>query len=99
MATLALPNLPLYLYRYRSVSPRENDTGQIQPTINREIEALKKPYIYCADFHRLNDPMEGFYRPSRLHRSRVTMTGLLRGYSTAKFRSALRVSATPKRTN
>jgi hypothetical protein len=22
MATLSLPNLPLYLYRYRSVSPR-----------------------------------------------------------------------------
>ena len=39
MATLSLPNLPLYLYRYRSVSPRGDDTGQIQVTINREIEA------------------------------------------------------------
>jgi len=64
VATLAKPNLPLYLYRYRSVSPRENANGLIQPTITREIEALTEPYIWCADFHSLNDPMEGFYRPS-----------------------------------
>jgi len=28
------------------------------------MEAVTKPYIYCGRFDKLNDPMEGFYRPS-----------------------------------
>ena len=61
MARLLLPNLPLYLYRYRPAD---------RSKIDREINALTEPYIWCADFHALNDPMEGFYRPSRALRQR-----------------------------
>jgi Protein of unknown function (DUF2971) len=64
MANLLPPNLPLYLYRYRSISPKEDDTGKLRPTIHREIAALTEPFVWCAEFTKLNDPMEGFFRPS-----------------------------------
>lgn len=63
MAKLAPPILPLYLYRYRSL-------GLISEYLTREIEAILKPYIYCSDFKDLNDPMEGFYRPSTALRNK-----------------------------
>jgi hypothetical protein len=56
VAVIQRPLLPLYLYRYRAISPREK--------LVREIEAIKAPYLWCSDFTSLNDPMEGFYRPS-----------------------------------
>jgi hypothetical protein len=78
MAKLAPPNLPLYLYRYRSLSPRQDERGRIRPTIYREIAALREPYIWCADFNRLNDPMEGFYRPSKALRKRDESDRIMR---------------------
>ena len=57
MATLELPLLPLHLYRYRSLSKRANSLAQ-------EIASIKQGYLYCADLEKMNDPMEGFYRPS-----------------------------------
>ncbi|MET3842250.1 DUF2971 domain-containing protein [Bradyrhizobium sp. OAE829] len=50
------PNLPLYLYRYRSLAGTARRA--------REIEALTAPHIWCSDFDHLNDPMEGFYSPT-----------------------------------
>src|SRR6266566_1562044 len=79
MATLALPNLPLYLYRYRSIGPRKDAAGQLRETIDREIAALKESYIWCADFHSLNDPMEGFYRPSRMLKVKDDYSRIVRG--------------------
>ncbi len=52
-AVIDPPSLPLYLYRYRNLTK-----------FNRELEALTAPHIYCGQFDKLNDPMEGFYRPS-----------------------------------
>jgi Protein of unknown function (DUF2971) len=37
---------------------------KLKPTIDREIAAIREPYVWCAEFTGLNDPMEGFYRPS-----------------------------------
>lgn len=51
--------MPLYLYRYRAITPTTT-------ILNREIAAIKEPYLWCGDFTSLNDPMEGFYRPSSL---------------------------------
>jgi hypothetical protein len=59
MAILAPPILPSYLYRYRSL-------GGNGSFMNRELEAIKRSYIWCSTFSNLNDPMEGFYSPSAL---------------------------------
>jgi len=70
VAQLLPPNLPLYLYRYRSLAPKIGDDGRPRPVVTREIEALRTPYLFCAAFETMNDPMEGFYSPSRLLRRR-----------------------------
>jgi Protein of unknown function (DUF2971) len=57
MAELELPDLPLFLYRYRSLNSKKK--------LNQEIEALNESYIWCSDLNSLNDPMEGFFNPSQ----------------------------------
>jgi hypothetical protein len=59
MAKIQLPLLPLYLFRYRAIGPSHE-------VLQREIAAIKEPYLWCGDFTSLNDPMEGFYRPTSL---------------------------------
>jgi hypothetical protein len=48
---------PQKLYRYRSLKKFE-----------RELEALKEGYIFCAAYDTLNDPMEGVFRSSKVFR-------------------------------
>jgi Protein of unknown function (DUF2971) len=57
MGLIDRPILPLYLYRYRGLTSRST-------LMRRELDAITRPYIYCSVFSNLNDPMEGFYRPS-----------------------------------
>ena len=56
MATVAAPVLPEYFYRYRSLGPEEP-----LDILNREMDAIVNPYIWCSDFLNLNDPMEGYF--------------------------------------
>ena len=44
--------MPPVLFRYR---PLENDL------LTRELEALKKAYVFAPPFGKMNDPMEAFY--------------------------------------
>jgi hypothetical protein len=55
MAQLDLPVLPPLLFRYRSITDE---------TVKREISAIKEQYLWCSEYRRLNDPMEGFYKPN-----------------------------------
>lgn len=48
---------PRRLYRYRSLAIPE-----------RELDAIKKGYLYCSAYLNLNDPMEGLFTSSRLFR-------------------------------
>lgn len=57
MARVEIPELPLRLYRYRSLI-RSDDA------LSEEIDAVKKRYLYCSTFDRMNDPMEGYFRPT-----------------------------------
>jgi hypothetical protein len=57
MAQIERPVLPTRLYRYRSLTRDEN-------SLHEEIDAIRENYLWCSDFTRMNDPMEGFYRPS-----------------------------------
>jgi hypothetical protein len=43
--------------------PREPGISENE-AFAREIAAITEPYLWCSTFDRLNDPMEGFYRPS-----------------------------------
>jgi hypothetical protein len=54
MATVAPPVLPEFFYRYRSLGGE--DSLEI---MKREISAVVEGYIWCGDFLKLNDPMEG----------------------------------------
>jgi hypothetical protein len=63
MAKLGLPILPEFLFRYRALV---GDDDVVPDTVfNREVDAIKQPYIWCADFRKLNDPMEGLFAPTR----------------------------------
>jgi hypothetical protein len=57
MAVIDVPALPSRLYRYRSITRSDK-------ALKEELEAITEGYIYCSDFTRLNDPMEGSYDPS-----------------------------------
>lgn len=57
MAKLELPDLPPFLYRYRSLTGKKR--------LAQEIEALTEPYIWCGDRGSMNDPMEGYFNPSK----------------------------------
>jgi hypothetical protein len=75
---LKRPNLPLYLYRYRNISPKSDTAGKLVERIDREISAIKKPYIWCETFNNLNDRMEGFYRTSSVLRKQTDYSKILR---------------------
>jgi len=50
---------PSRLYRYRSLIE-----------FDRELDAIENSYLYCSEYSRLNDPMEGLYgATARLRRS------------------------------
>ena len=57
MARLELPVLPPYLYRYRSLTRRDE-------SLRDEIRSIRDSYLYCPTFQRMNDAMEGFYDPA-----------------------------------
>jgi hypothetical protein len=54
MGTVAPPVLPEHFFRYRSLGPKDS-----LDIVNREMDAIVQSYIYCGDFLKLNDPMEG----------------------------------------
>jgi DUF2971 family protein len=54
MATVQVFAMPNTLYRYRSLE-----------AFDREIEAIRDKYVYCGEFSKLNDPMEGLFDISR----------------------------------
>jgi hypothetical protein len=58
-AQIALPHLPTRLFRYRSLAKGDE-------AVTQELAAIKDNYLWCSDFTKMNDPMEGFYSPSIL---------------------------------
>jgi hypothetical protein len=64
VAELALPILPEYLYRYRPLTGPD-DKAVPDTVFDREVAAIIEPYIWCGEFNDLNDPMEGFFAPTR----------------------------------
>src|SRR4051794_20626854 len=63
MAVLLKPIVPSRLFRFRSLNRAE---GAVQ----QEIDSIQKKYLYCPPFTQMNDPMEGFYRPSQILRGK-----------------------------
>jgi hypothetical protein len=59
MAEVEKPIVPTRLYRYRSLIRDEN-------AVEQEIDSILQKYLFCSSFTRMNDPMEGFYRPSKV---------------------------------
>jgi hypothetical protein len=58
-AKIDIPSLPSRLYRYRSITRGPG-------ALDEELSAITENYIWCSDFTRLNDPMEGSYSPTTL---------------------------------
>jgi Protein of unknown function (DUF2971) len=65
VAELDLPILPEYLYRYRGLTGKDDEKHGRDTVFNRELAAILEPYIWCAEFNDLNDPMEGYFAPTR----------------------------------
>jgi hypothetical protein len=59
IAKIEPPHLPLRLYRYRSLKEGAR-------ALARELTAIKEGYLWGSPFPVLNDPMEGYYRPSSI---------------------------------
>ena len=57
MANLRQPILPHRLYRFRALRDKQD--------LRREIASIQENYLYCAGFSQMNDPMEGFFNPSK----------------------------------
>ena len=57
MAEVRAPIVPSRIYRYRSLTR--------SPTaLDEEIDSIENNYLYCPEFTRMNDPMEGFFDPA-----------------------------------
>lgn len=65
MAQLGLPILPEFLFRYRALTGDDDNSFGIGTVFDREVAAIKLPYVWCSDFRALNDPMEGIFAPTR----------------------------------
>jgi hypothetical protein len=63
MVSLQLPILPGRLHRYRSLT---RDAA----ALDQEVDSIVNNYIWCSNFLKMNDPMEGFFRSSKLLKSR-----------------------------
>jgi hypothetical protein len=57
---------PPRLYRYRSLKE-----------LDRELEAIEDGYLFCADYGKLNDPMEGLFSSSRNFRESTDYRAVL----------------------
>lgn len=64
MAKIVVYAAPTWLYRYRPLRPRgfEGADDASRERLDRELRAIEENYIWCSNFERMNDPMEGFYR-------------------------------------
>jgi hypothetical protein len=51
------PILPRRLYRFRALRNKHD--------LQREMASIQENYLYCASFSQMNDPMEGFFNPSK----------------------------------
>jgi len=65
MAELSLPILPEFLFRYRPLTGPDDEVYGPGTVFDRELKAIMEPYLWCADFKNLNDPMEGLFDPTR----------------------------------
>ncbi len=79
MAEVRAPIVPSRIYRYRSLTR--------SPTaLDEEIDSIENNYLYCPEFTRMNDPMEGFFRPSRLLRGEANYKKIVREITNTKSR-------------
>ena len=60
MATIESYGRPQRLYRYRSLEH-----------IERELDPIRRGYLFCSPHMKLNDPMEGLFAPSSHFRESI----------------------------
>jgi Protein of unknown function (DUF2971) len=77
MAQVQPPILPSRLYRYRSLRP-DGDA------LEQEISSIVENYLWCSEFSRMNDPMEGYFRSSKLLRGKRNYDEILKQITSSK---------------
>ena len=77
MAQILQPETPTRLYRYRGFARSDE-------AIDQEISAITENYIWCANFVDMNDPMEGFFRSSKLLREHDNHRQIVRNITDSK---------------
>lgn len=66
MATIECYANPVRLFRYRSLYH-----------FDREVEAIERGYLFCSSYKKLNDPMEGLFKSSRLLKKHANYRSLI----------------------
>ena len=77
MAEVQAPIVPTRLYRYRSLTRSDF-------ALDEEINSIQQGYLFCSDFSRMNHPMEGFYRPSRILQGQTNSKIIIRNITDSK---------------
>jgi Protein of unknown function (DUF2971) len=77
MAEVQAPIVPTRLYRYRSLTRSDS-------ALDEEINSIQQGYLFCSYFSRMNDPMEGFYRPSRILQGQNDYKKIIRKITNSK---------------
>ncbi|MBY3315079.1 DUF2971 domain-containing protein [Rhizobium laguerreae] len=49
---------PAYLYRFRNVGAKATMSNK---SLRYEIDAIRRGQVWCGEYHKLNDAMEGLY--------------------------------------
>lgn len=76
---------PLWLYRYRSLGlGLLGDTPKGREKFDREMNAILASQVYCGKYKSLNDPMEGFFRPSTRASGHADYRDLIRNLRSEK---------------
>jgi hypothetical protein len=77
MAQVRAPIVPNRLYRYRSLN-------RSSTALEEEVSSIRNHFLYCAKFSLMNDPMEGFFRPSKLLRGKINYKRIVQSVTDAK---------------
>jgi hypothetical protein len=78
VATIECYANPPRLYRYRSLRH-----------FDREIEAIEKGFLFCSAYNRLNDPMEGLFKSSRLLKKTGDYRSIIHAITDTKNRTGI----------
>jgi hypothetical protein len=94
--------LPPFLYRYRKLASDKEELenpDKAECIFMRELTGIKNRLLHFSNYKKMNDPMEGFYDPSRRAKKGPHFANIAKQIYDAKINFGLAASATRTITN